>query len=111
MGVQLTVKYDGAESTVNIDTLTFAEARAIEKVSGVRFVEMKNDAELFANMDMMQAMVWVAIKRVRPGFRYSDLDDVPMTDVDISTHDDGDDEAEGDDAANPQDSASLTAED
>lgn len=95
----MTVTYDGAESRFDMENITFAEARAIEKVSGVRFAQMQSDAELFANMEVMQAIVWVVIKRSRPGFKFSDLDDVPMGAVNIALHDD-----DGGDAADPQDS-------
>lgn len=55
-------------------TLTFAEARAIERVTGLPFDKLEAEGGL----SMMQAMVWVAMKRTDPTLRYSDLDDMPL---------------------------------
>lgn len=105
MAKYVTVKYDGVESRLDAEKLTFAEARAIEKVSGIRFAEIEQGG-IFANMDTLQAMVWVAIKRSRPGFKFSDLDDVPMSDIEFTVEDD---DEPGDDAADPQSSADSEA--
>lgn len=107
MAKYVTVKYGDIDTQMDVSKLTFAEARAIEKVTGQRFSEMQSDGELFASMDMLQAMVWVTIKRAKPGFKFSDLDDVPMGDIEFDVRDDS---ASGGDDANPQDSADPAAD-
>lgn len=54
-------------------SLTFAEGRAVEKVTG-RPLSDQGEA-----LDSMQALLWVSIKRRRPETKFSDLDDAPIT--------------------------------
>lgn len=52
--------------------LTFAEGRAVEKVTGRPLSEQGE------GMDSMQALLWVSIKRRRPEVKFSDFDDIPV---------------------------------
>ena len=55
-------------------TMTFAEGRAIEKVTGRTFGEIGELAKT-GSLSAIQALVWVAMKRTEPTLKFSDLDD------------------------------------
>lgn len=66
--------YDGDHFDLLDDkSLTFAEGRAVEKVTG-RPLSEQGEA-----LDSMQALLWVSIKRRRPELKFSDLDDAPVS--------------------------------
>lgn len=65
---------------LDVDSLTFAEGRAIQKATGVpmgRLMEGAADGDT----DLTQALIWVTMKRRRPEMKFADLDDVPMVDI------------------------------
>lgn len=65
---------------VDVDSLTFAEGRAIQKATGApmgKLMEAASDGDT----DLTQALIWVTMKRRRPEMKFSDLDDVPMVDI------------------------------
>lgn len=70
----------GAEYEMVQDNITFAEARAIEKVTGKAFQALMSDPNLMT-MDVTQALAWVSMKRVDPTLTFSDLDEVEIRSV------------------------------
>jgi hypothetical protein len=74
------VKYEFDE-----DKVTFAEARAVEKVTGRTMAEvMRSGVE---DVTTMQAIIWVAMKRADPTLKFADLDDTPVGDVEFIPED------------------------
>ena len=69
-------KYDLIQSK-----MTFAEARAFEKVTGVKFQEFMQDQSLMGSLDVVQALLWISMKRVEPSLKFSDLDDLTFDDI------------------------------
>lgn len=65
------------------EKLTFVEGRAVEKATG-RTME---DIEKPGGRDLMavQAFVWVAMKRLDPTLTFTDLDDMPIEDIEWGT--------------------------
>jgi hypothetical protein len=63
---------------LDVDRLTFAEARAFESHSGVSFVEAMENPKTRTTIDALQALVWIAVKRKEPTTKFSDLDDVEL---------------------------------
>ena len=55
------------------DRMTFAEARAVEKVTGLSFTQIGGDD---VSITTTQALLWVSMKRARPELKFADLDDV-----------------------------------
>ena len=76
---KMTVAVDGAAHEMDITRLTFAEARAIEKVTGQRFA----DALTNPSIDAVQALIWVCLKRGEPTLKFADLDDRAISDFDL----------------------------
>lgn len=60
----------GTKYELDQERLTFGEARAIERVTGVTFDKLAGD------IMSTQALVWVAMKRAEPTLKFSDLDDL-----------------------------------
>ncbi|AGW41296.1 hypothetical protein O159_12160 [Leifsonia xyli subsp. cynodontis DSM 46306] len=80
------VAVDGEQSVIDVDKLTFAEGRAIEKVTGKEFAEAIKSKSLTS----IQALIWVTWKRHHPGVAFSDFDDRAITDIEIDLEkDDG----------------------
>lgn len=71
---------DGVEYEVVMENITFAEARAIEKVTGTSFSAVMANPSL-QTIDFAQALAWVSMKRVNPTLTFSDLDDMEMAAV------------------------------
>lgn len=82
------------------ERLTFAEGRAVEKLSGHVIAEL-GDPNVRGSSVVLQAMLWVAMKRVTPELKFADLDDMSMTDFDFL-------EDDTDDVAGPQDKPGPT---
>lgn len=59
-----------------VQSPTFGEARAIEKVAGVAFAAMGDPSK--QSVDFMQALVWISMRRVDPDITFDDLDDIDM---------------------------------
>lgn len=68
--------------------VTFAEARAIERVTGHTFAEIMNNPELRNSSDVLQSMFWVSMKRAEPTLTFSDLDDVEIDSIEWVAEDD-----------------------
>lgn len=61
--------------------LTFAEAAAFEKVTGILFAEAMEDERLGRSALAIQATLWISMKRVRPELKFSDLDSLSIDDI------------------------------
>jgi hypothetical protein len=65
--------YELAQSKV-----TFAEAKAVERVTGHTFQAIQSDPTVQQSTDVIQAMIWISMKRVDPTLSFSDIDDVEI---------------------------------
>ena len=72
--------------------LMFAEARAVEKVTGLTFKEY-GGALSSGSMTAMQAFMWVAAKRVHPELTFSDLDEWEVSDFALESEGESEGEA------------------
>lgn len=68
--------------------VTFAEARAIERVTGHTFAAITSDPELRNSTDIIQAMIWISMKRAQPTLTFSDIDDVEIDGIEWTKEDD-----------------------
>jgi hypothetical protein len=94
------VVYEMAQSKI-----TFAEARAVERVTGHTFQAINTTPDLRNSTDVVQAMIWISMKRAEPTLTFSDLDDVEIDGIEW------DDEAEDDAPADPSETASSSPDD
>ena len=69
------VLFDGEEFPLVQGKVTFAEARAMESLTGHTVAELERNPSLAESVTVIQAMAYISIKRVRPGVTFSDLDD------------------------------------
>ena len=76
--------YDGTK--YDAERLTFPEAAAFEKVTGISFADAAGNKSIAA----IQALVWIAMKRQQPEMRFSDVT-MPIEDIEFA-----EDEAEPD---------------
>lgn len=76
---------DGTAYEMVRSKVTFAEARAIEKVTGHTFQAISSDPEIANSTDVVQAMIWVSMKRVEPTLTFSDLDDIAIDGIEWET--------------------------
>jgi|SRR5882672_1625146 len=92
---QFTVTFNGDTETYDlvIAGMTFGEARAVEKVCGVTFAEIMEKRELRSRIDVLQALIWVSMKRSHPTLTFSDIDEIAIDEIEWP-----DDETEGDQA-------------
>lgn len=70
------MKFIANSKTYELDEtkITFAEGRAMEKVTGLPFMEVGSSAAA-GSMLAMQALVWVTVKRSEPTTKFEDIDD------------------------------------
>lgn len=61
---------------LTLETLTFAECRAIEKQTGHTFQQLAVNPDLQGSMDVTQALVWLSMKRSNPDLTFYDLDEM-----------------------------------
>lgn len=61
---------------LTLETLTFAECRALEKQTGKTFQQVAVNPDLQGSMDVTQALVWLAMKRSNPDLTFYDLDEM-----------------------------------
>lgn len=76
-------EYDLIESK-----FTFAEARALERVTGLSTDEILTDTKHRGKIDVLQAMLWISMKRIEPTLTFSDLDDIEIDDIEWPDQDD-----------------------
>lgn len=84
---------DGVKHEFDEERLTFGEGRALEKVTGHTFGELPAMSAK-GDLTVMQAFIWVALKRQEPTLGFSDLDDRAISDFEF--HDDPAEDAEED---------------
>jgi hypothetical protein len=77
----------GASHEFDVDKLTFAEGRALERVTGSTVAEFF-DVLVKGSLTALQALVWVACKRDQPTLTFADLDDWVIADVVFEDPDD-----------------------
>lgn len=75
---------DGTQHEFDEERMTFGEGRAIEKVTGYAFGEVGEHGKELA---VIQAFVWVALKRSEPTLQFSDLDDRNIGDFEFEQDD------------------------
>lgn len=61
-----------------VESPTFAEARAIEKRTGHTFEAISKNKGLRTSADVVQALLWVSMKRKEPTLTFTDLDDIEI---------------------------------
>ena len=66
---------DGTEYEL-VESPTFGEARAIEKITGRSFAAMGDKSA--QTIDFLQALIWISMKRVNPDTKFEDLDDLDI---------------------------------
>lgn len=70
---------DGVDYEYNEDHISFAEAKAVEKKGGMTLAEIGDTKYL--PTQVMQAMIWVGMKRQRPTLLYDDLEEMDIGEV------------------------------
>ena len=66
--------FDGEEfPMLSADDLTFAEGAAACRAAGVNASGLAEE-----KFEVLQALVWISVKRRRPEFMFSELNDVPV---------------------------------
>jgi hypothetical protein len=93
---------DGERHEFDEDKMTFAEGRALEKVTGHLFGELGSYAQK-GDLSVLQGFVWVAMKRSEPTLKFSDLDDRSIGDFVFDDEEPEDDEVPtgGDETSSP----------
>lgn len=91
--MRFTVKGEVHEFDEN--SITFAEARALEKVTGLTMATIGAAAK-GGSVTVVQALVWIACKRSATTLTFSDIDDWPISSVEIASDEPDADEAEPD---------------
>lgn len=81
---------DGTTYELAQTKVTFAEAKAVERVTGHAWLAINKDPELRSSTDVIQAMIWISMKREQPELAFSDIDDIAIDSIEW------DDESEGD---------------
>lgn len=66
--------HNGTKHELLQANMMFAEARAVEKVTGHTFQEISDNKALRGKADVLQALLWVSVKRTDPTRKFSDLD-------------------------------------
>lgn len=72
---------DSTEYEMLSTNLTFAEARAVEKATGQTFASIASSGDADQSVDVIQALLWVSMKRVNPTLTFADLDDIDMVTI------------------------------
>jgi len=67
---------------VDAAKLTFAEADAIERVTGHTFQQIQADESISGSARVIQALLWVSMKRKQPELTFANLGDLSMGDID-----------------------------
>jgi hypothetical protein len=77
-------RVDGVDHEFDESRLTFAEGRALERVTGHPFTQLA-DHLISGDLTSLQAFIWVALKRTEPTLRFEDLDDRNVGDFEFET--------------------------
>lgn len=75
----MTVSVDGKSYEADLNRLTFAEARAIEKKAEASMADIMQTKSMAA----VQALVWVVVKRGEPTLKFEDLDAREVSEFDL----------------------------
>lgn len=86
---------NGVKYELDQEKVTFGEARAIQKAVGKTMGELR---ETPGDITGDQALIWIAMRREDPTLKFSDLDDMPLGDIEPIE----DDEAGEEEPADPQ---------
>lgn len=73
---------DGVKHEFDPTKLTFGEGRALERVTGYPFKDIETHATA-GELTVLQAFVWIAMKRQDPTLQFSGLDDVSLADIEF----------------------------
>lgn len=73
------VTVDGESYEADVNRLTFAEARAVEKKAGESMADIMRTKSIAS----VQALIWVVVKRGDATLKFEDLDDREIADFDI----------------------------
>jgi hypothetical protein len=76
--MKMVVTVDGVTNTLDTERLTLGEARAFERCAGTTLFEMESQKTM--SMTVVQALLWVTLKRKEPTLKFVDLDDRPISD-------------------------------
>lgn len=60
------------------EDLTFAEGAAVCRAAGVKASDLRSE-----RFEVLQALVWVSIRRHNPDFLFSELNDVPISAIEF----------------------------
>ena len=60
---------------------SFKEASDLERVTGFTINQIGSDPSVQGSITVLQAMVWVSMKRVRPELKFSDLDSLAIDEI------------------------------
>lgn len=74
-------KIDGETYSMIESKFTFAEGKALERVTGHTFQAIFRDPDVRESLDVLQALMWVSMKRVKPELKFSDLEDLAIDDI------------------------------
>ena len=89
-------KVNGNEYEFDEESVTFGEARMLERVTGMTMSELGDKGE-GGSVEAMQAFIWLAVRREDPIVQFSDLDEWSIADLEIDDEDEADENAEGSD--------------
>ncbi len=90
----LTFTVSGSKYELEVERVTFGEARRLEKITGLPFGKLA-EAMGDGSMEALQAFVWTAMRRVDHELAFDGLDDLAIADVEFSAEDESDDTAAG----------------
>ncbi len=90
----LTFSVSGTKYELEVERVTFGEARRLEKITGLPFGKLA-DAMGDGSMEALQAFIWVAMRRVDNELAFEGLDDLAIADVEFAAEDKNDDTAVG----------------
>lgn len=82
---------NGKEVEFNYRKMTFAEGRAMERVTGRNFRELQEE-KFVGSLTSLQALVWIVFKRDDPALKFTDLDDWDINAIEFDDDDDAEPE-------------------
>jgi hypothetical protein len=92
--------YKGTKYEYNEDKLTFAEAKAFEKVAGATIPALQT-GRAERDSQVIQAMMWSAMKRQEPTLKYEDLEEITFEEFEFLPDDEPADPGTGDEPVDP----------
>lgn len=94
--VRFVVKYAGEVKTFElvVADVTFGEARAIEKVTDATFKDIGAKKDVRERTVVLQALLWVSMKRQIPMLAFKELDDIAINSIEWPDADEEDEAAD-----------------